>query len=76
MAGLEQIDFAEKIRRANQLWLIVPCQIAEIEKIEFAELQNETDALVVIGIDVVGMRFVIAARGIFRASAGNGFVIA
>jgi len=71
MACLEKVDFPDQIRRANQLRLIIPRQIAEVEKIELAELQHKADTLIVIGIHVIGMRLVVRACRVPFARAGQ-----
>src|SRR5450759_3664181 len=76
MRGLEEIHGADQIGRTYELFLVVPGNIAHIEELEFSELEQEADALVVVGIGF-GRRLlfpVLAERGIRSAtfqSAGN-----
>ena len=50
MRRLIEIHRADQVGRTHELFLVVPGKIAHIEELEFSELEQKADALVVVGI--------------------------
>jgi len=67
--GLVEVDVADQVVGADELLLVVPGEVAHVDEAELAVLENEADALVVVGVLFGAVGLETGAGGVRRAGA-------